>query len=163
MKIRVFGYGNQSRRDDGAGWRVIELLEEMGLAGVGMSASHQLEVEDAEELAGLDAAIFVDAAIPESPLPLARSEVRPGFESHAVAHYLTPSDLLGLSQCLYGRRPRGFLFSIRGSDFNFGTTLSEEAGRSARAAADQIAELIRDLKLEDTEMDKPRNPFEIER
>jgi len=59
-----------------------------------------------------------------------------------VAHYLTPSDLLALAQTLFGRAPRGVLFSIRGSDFNFGTTLSPATERAAGEVVSQIEGLL---------------------
>jgi len=142
MKTLVLGYGNRSRTDDGAGWFVLERLQELGLPNVELLTSHQLDVDHAELITGFDEVIFVDAAIPQSPQPIALTVVHPGFRSHAVAHYLTPGDLLALAQTLFGRAPRGILFSIRGSDFNFGTTLSPATERAARDVVRQIEDLL---------------------
>jgi hydrogenase maturation protease len=142
MKTLVLGYGNRSRMDDGVGWFVLERLEELGLPNVELLTSHQLDVDHAELITGFDEVIFVDAAVSQSPLPIARTVVQPGFRSHAVAHYLTPSDLLALAQTLFGRAPRGILFSIRGSDFNFGTTLSPTTERAACDVVHQIKDLL---------------------
>ena len=84
----------------------------------------------------------MDAAIPETPEAVQRSVVTPNFQSHAVAHYLTPADVLSLCQTLYQREPKAVLFSIRGRDFNFGTTLTPEVEQAAREVVKQIAELI---------------------
>jgi hydrogenase maturation protease len=143
MTTLIIGYGNRSRRDDGVGWFVLEQLAALDLTGVELESGHQLTVEVAETLSQCDAAIFVDAAIPEAPAPVSRSEVAPRFQSHAVAHYLTPADVLSLCQTLYGRAPRATLFSIRGRDFDFGTTLSPEVEQAAREVVDQIVELVR--------------------
>jgi hydrogenase maturation protease len=142
MNTLVLGYGNRSRMDDGIGWFVLERLQELGLPNVELHTSHQLDVDHAELITGFDEVIFVDAAIPQSPQPIAVTVVQPCFCSHAVAHYLTPSDLLALAQTLFGRTPRGILFSIRGSDFNFGTTLSPAAERAARDVVHQIGDLL---------------------
>ncbi|MGD0057981.1 MAG: hydrogenase maturation protease [Verrucomicrobiia bacterium] len=142
MRTLVLGYGNRSRTDDGVGWFVLERLGELGLPNVELHASHQLDVDYAERITGFDEVIFVDAAIPQSPQPIARTVVQPCFRSHAVAHYLTPSDLLALAQTLFGRTPRGILFSIRGSDFNFGTTLSPATERAGRDVVRQIEDLL---------------------
>ena len=142
MKTLVIGYGNRSRNDDGVGWFVVEWLEEMGLPGVELLTAHQLEVDFAETASQFDAVIFVDAAIPETPHLITRRVVRPSFQSHAVAHFLTPADVLGLSQTLYGRTPHGVLFSIRGRDFNFGMSLSPEVSEAAREVVRQIAKLV---------------------
>ena len=66
MKTLILGYGNQSRRDDGVGWFVLEQLAALGLPGVELETSHQLEVEASETISRFDAVIFVDAAIPEA-------------------------------------------------------------------------------------------------
>jgi len=142
MKTLIIGYGNQSRRDDGVGAFVIEQLAALNLTGVELETAHQLEVEAAETISRFDAVIFVDAAIPEAPESIQRSEVTPGFRSRAVAHYLTPADVLALCQTLYQRQPKAVLFSIRGRDFNFGTELSPEVEAAAREAVKQIVELL---------------------
>jgi hydrogenase maturation protease len=143
MKTLILGYGNRSRRDDGVGWFVIEQLAALDLPGVELETGHQLEVEAAETLSHCDAVIFVDAAIPEAPEPIRRAVVAPRFQGHAVAHYLTPADVLSLCKTLYGHEPRATLFSIRGCDFNFGTALSPEVELAAREVVRQIVEMVR--------------------
>jgi hydrogenase maturation protease len=143
MTTLILGYGNQSRRDDGVGWFVLEQLAALDLPGVELETSHQLEVEAAETISRYDTVIFVDAAIPEAPEPIQRSVVTPNFQSHAVAHYLTPADVLSLCKTLYQREPKAVLFSIRGRDFNFGTTLTPEVELAAREVVKQIADLVR--------------------
>ena len=143
MKTLILGYGNQSRRDDGVGWFILEQLAALNLPDVVLETSHQLEVEASETISRFDAVIFVDAAIPEAPEPVQRSVVTPNFQSHAVAHYMTPADVLSLCKTLHGREPRAILFSIRGRDFDFGTTLTPEVEQAARGVVKQIAELVR--------------------
>jgi hydrogenase maturation protease len=147
MTTLIIGYGNQSRRDDGVGWFVLEQLGELDLPGVKLETSHQLEVEASETISRFDAVIFVDAAIPEAPEAIQRSVVAPNFQSHAVAHYLTPADVLSLCKTLYNREPKAVLFSIRGGDFNFGTTLTPEVEQAAGEVVRQIVEIIRSGEL----------------
>jgi len=142
VSILIIGYGNQSRRDDGVGWFVIEQLAERDLPNVTLETAHQLEVEAAETISRFDQVIFVDAAIPEAPEPVHRCEVTPNFQSHAVAHYLTPADVLSLCQTLYHRKPKAVLYSIRGKDFNFGTTLTPQVEEAAREVVKQIVESL---------------------
>ena len=142
MKTLVIGYGNDSRNDDGAGWFVLAELQRRDWPGVTFETAHQLEVDFAETVRDYDRVIFVDAAIPESPTPWRREEVTPGFQSHAVAHFMTPADILGLCRTLHGACPSGTLFSIRGHDFNFGTDLSSETRQSALQVVDAITELL---------------------
>ena len=142
MKTLVLGYGNSSRTDDGVGCYVVERLQELTLPNVELLTSHQLEVDHAELITRFETVVFVDAAMPQSPLPIARTIIKPHFESHAVAHYLTPGDLLGLADMLFGRAPQAILFSIRGADFNFGTTLSSATELAARDVVRQIQQLM---------------------
>ena len=143
----IIGYGNQSRRDDGVGWFVLEQLAALNLPGVELETSQQLEIEASETISRFDAVIFVDAAIPEAPEAIQRTVVTPNFQSHAVAHYLTPADVLSLCKTLYQREPKAILFSIRGRDFNFGTTLTPEVEQAACEVVKQIAELVRNGKF----------------
>jgi hydrogenase maturation protease len=138
MKTLVIGYGNESRRDDGVGRYVVEQLAKHSLPEVELQTAHQLDVELAETLTHYDRVIFVDAAIPEAPAPIQRSVVRPAFQSHAVAHYLTPPDVLSLTETLYGHVPEAVLFSIRGRDFNFGMELSPEVAQAGQQVVEQI-------------------------
>jgi hydrogenase maturation protease len=147
VKTLIIGYGNQNRRDDGVGWFILEQLAALNLPDVVLETSHQLEIEASETISRFDAVIFVDAAIPEAPEAIQRSVVAPNFQSHAVAHYLTPADVLSLCKTLYGREPKAVLFSIRGSDFNFGTTLTPEVEQAARDVVKQIAEIVRSGKF----------------
>ncbi len=137
-KTLIIGYGNDSRNDDGAGWFVVKELSKLGLPGVTLETAHQLEVDHADVIRDYDEVLFVDAAIPESPEPWWTEEVDPGFRSHAVAHFMTPGDVLGLCRALYGKAPRGRLFSIRGHDFNFGTKLSPETREAAMEVVREI-------------------------
>jgi hydrogenase maturation protease len=146
MRTLILGYGNSSRRDDGVGWFVVERLQQAPLPGVELLTSHQLEVDQAEVISGFDNVIFVDAAVPQSPRPITETVVGPKFQSHAVAHYLTPSDLLSLSDTLYGQVPRAILFSIRGTDFGFGTGLSAATEGWALEATSRIVRLVADLQ-----------------
>lgn len=141
MKTLIIGYGNDSRNDDGAGWFVVNELSKLNLPGVTLETAHQLEVDYAEVVGEYDQVIFVDAAIPESAAPWWSEEVKPGFRSHAVAHFMTPGDVLGLCQTLYGKQPRGRMFSIRGHDFNFGMELSPETRQAALEVVQEIASL----------------------
>jgi hydrogenase maturation protease len=147
VKTLIIGYGNRSRRDDGVGWFVVEQLAALKLPGVELETGQQLEIEAAETISHCDAVIFVDAAIPEVPEPIQRTVVTPNFQGHAVAHYLTPADVLSLCRTLYNLEPRAILFSIRGRDFNFGATLSPEVEQAGREVVKQITEIIRSGKF----------------
>ena len=150
MKTLIIGYGNDSRNDDGIGWFVVAELQRRGLSGVTFATAHQLEVDLAETARDYDLVVFVDAAIPESRAAWWSEEVVAGFQSHAVAHFLAPADVLGLCRTLYGRAPRGIAFSIRGHDFNFGSAFSPETRLAGAEVIGQITALVANIKVETT-------------
>lgn len=142
MRALVLGYGNPDRNDDGAGWAVIEALRADPPPGAELDTAQQLEVEMSERITEFDLVVFVDAAVPESSEPLAVVEVAPGWQPHATAHHVSPSDLLALAETLYGKKPRAVLIKIRGHDFHFGSTLSPETRASVEEATQRIRRLL---------------------
>jgi hydrogenase maturation protease len=146
VNVLVLGYGNRNRNDDGVGWVVAEAVERLALPGVECLTAHQLEVDFAETITGYEAVIFVDASIPDSRQAVHREVVKPRFDGHAVAHYFTPGDVLALCKTLYDREPHAILFSIRGHDFHFGTTLSPATAAAADDVVRQILKLIPKLQ-----------------
>ena len=142
MKTLILGYGNCSRRDDGVGWFIVERLAASAPRNVEFLTAHQLEVDHAEVVSRFHNVMFVDAAVPQSPKPITETVVRPMFQSHAVAHYLTPSDVISLSDSLYGQVPRAILFSIRGCDFGFGAGLSTATEGWALEVVKRIQSLV---------------------
>lgn len=143
MKSLVIGYGNVSRCDDGVGWYVVERLRRCGLEQTELMTVHQLEVELADTIRQFDVVVFVDAATSDAARAIERRQVQPHYQSHAVAHYLTPADLLALCQTLYHGAPRGLMFSIRGENFDFGETLSPGVRECAEKVVTEICQLVR--------------------
>jgi hydrogenase maturation protease len=146
MKILVIGYGNQSRRDDGAGWLVIERLAALDLPDVELQAAHQLEVDVAETVSRFDTVIFVDAAVSDVPHAVTRMSVHPNPVSRAVSHNMAPADVLALCRTLYGKEPQAMLFSIRGHDFEFGMTVSSAVEDAVSAVVQEIQQLVLSLQ-----------------
>lgn len=142
MRTLVIGYGNRSRGDDSVGWVVVERLRALHLPQVELCTTHQLEVDFADTIRHFDMVIFVDAAVSDSPQRVARRVVTPQYQAHAVAHFLSPADLLSLCGSLYGDEPQGVLFSIRGENFEFGDALSPVVDRAADDVVRQIARLV---------------------
>ena len=57
----IIGIGNNTRQDDGLGWKFLAMLEEDVFSADNLICKYQLMVEDAELISGLDAVFFVDA------------------------------------------------------------------------------------------------------
>jgi hydrogenase maturation protease len=142
MKTLVLGFGNRSRRDDGAGWEVVERLRDLALPDVQLQTAHQLDLAMAETVSEFDLVIFVDAAVPNGLPFVSREVVKPQGNASAASHFVTPSDLITVCATLYGRPPEAMLFTIPARDLNFGETLSPRAEADARSVAGEIADLI---------------------
>ncbi len=156
MRVLVIGYGNASRRDDGAALHAINALRaRWGQAPLPAGSDgceelggerdtlflQQLTPELAATLAEYDRAVFVDAALPQAQEPVRVEPIAPGYRMGAISHHMEPAALLALTGQLYGRSPAGWLVSIWGHDFNFGEELSPETASAVPAAAERIAAL----------------------
>ncbi len=144
----IIGYGNPLREDDGLGWRAADLLaSHPGLNGAEIIQRHQLTPELADDLAEAAPVLFMDAA-----MDLAPGEVRcdrlEAKELNGQSHDLGPSQLLGLTQDLYGCAPMAYL--IRGGvcKTDLGDQLSTVGCRCAEAMADAAITLLDALLVE---------------
>jgi hydrogenase maturation protease len=161
--ILLVGFGNLSRRDDGVAFHIIRRLRErLGLPaaaddpledayddmGPGLVAMclHQLAPELAETLAQHDVVVFIDAHVAHQDWEaLEWREVAPHYRANMVSHHLTPDAVLALSQSLFGSCPRGYILSVLGTDFDFGTELSP----TTAALVDDAVEVLLDLMREE--------------
>jgi Ni,Fe-hydrogenase maturation factor len=117
---------------------VAELLGQM--PNTECRAVMQLTPEMAEEFAGYDRVIFVDADIEPGEARLeALPETLPA--EHSLGHALSPAVLVFLSRKLFGFAGQAMLCRVPGHDFEEGETLSPEAEASARKAARLLHEL----------------------
>ena len=137
----LIGFGNLYRRDDGAGFAVVNAFRERlgrpplgeeddGFDDLGHAVdtvlSHQLSPDLAEVVARYDLVIFVDAHVEALPEPMREQELDACYQEAVVPHQMHPCTVLALAHELYGAETRGVLLSLRGHDFDFGVGLSEE-------------------------------------
>ncbi len=140
VKLLVVGYGNTLRRDDGAGVKVVELLEAMHLPGVEIRIVQQLVPELAEAAAASQGIVFVDATAGKSEKPVL-AELKPSAASRVFAHASDPGSILALAGLLYGGHPKAWCLAIPAHDFGFGEGLSEATMRDVPFAAGLLREL----------------------
>lgn len=154
----ILGYGNVDRGDDGLGYYVVSELARCvdgievepyddiptGLTEqVDLLFVRQLTPELAETLAEYDRVFFVDAHTGAYAEDLRMVEVESRYLPSALTHHMTAETLLDLTEVMFGRKVKGYLYSARGYDFDFTPHLSERT----RAAAEQIiAELLRQVR-----------------
>jgi hydrogenase maturation protease len=138
----VIAIGNASRGDDALGPSVGEALRADGCfdgTAAALIEVYQLQIEDALELAGRDAVLFIDARRPHAGQgrvaggpAVEIGPLEPALHPTAFTHALTPSALLEVALRLAGGAPPAWLLAIDGEAFELGMPLS--AAASARVA-----------------------------
>ena len=149
----VIGYGNPSRNDDGVGLAVVNhLRQRLGLkvldettdgfedlgGGLDTLFLQQLTPELAETVAAYDRLILVDAHTGAYPDLVHQSELSPRHDPAMVSHILKPDHLLALALRFFGKAPRAELISVRGFDFNFGETLTQQTAQGVAQVVQTI-------------------------
>ena len=124
----VICYGNELRRDDGAGWAAGEkLAARLALESASVMSVHQLLPEIAEPISRASFVIFIDADAQLPPGKIQKLSLQPESRiGGAIGHHQSPQGLLHLAGRLYGRAPAALLFSIGGADFSYGPGLSPQ-------------------------------------
>jgi len=136
----LIAIGNTLRRDDGAAHRVLELVG----PAPGMRAvnCHQLTPEVAEDVAGADQVVFIDADLRPGEARLEVLEAGAGWNALG-GHALRPWEVLALAVKLFGFGGKAWLCHVPGVDFEEGEGLSSTAERNALAAADLLRDIVR--------------------
>ncbi len=153
MKRLVVGYGNTLRRDDGIGAVVAQCVESEAVKRLGPEAADlhvitpfQLLPEHAEILAGADIAVFVDAAVGDTP-----GEVRclePSAEPVATGlHGMGVTALSQLAATLYGGRSRIVVVAVTAETFEFGESLSPAVEAAVDDAVAAVFEIFGSLSV----------------
>ncbi len=115
----------------------------------------ELSLDLLEELNSCDLAIFVDASI-EGEEVMVR-EIFPEGKPSFLTHHILPEQFLFWLEELYGRRPKAFLVSIRGWDFDLGDGISPKAEVSLKKGIEVVEGIIKEA-LERKEInERPKN------
>ncbi|MEK6796856.1 MAG: hydrogenase maturation protease [Spirochaetota bacterium] len=145
-RILVYGYGNPGRADDGLGAAFVESMREWaaenGQSTITFDTNYQLNIEDALLVSGHDIIIFVDAA--EQADEFIYREIVPSNDITFSTHAMAPESVLALCEELYGKRPRAFLLTIRGSAWEAAGAMTEDAKRCLLAAEEHAKKIIID-------------------
>lgn len=134
-EILVLGVGNRLRGDDGAGPFVLERLPPR--SGVELRELHQLLPELAEDLAGRDLVVFVDACANAATDVVCRPLAAAPRRAAATAHHADPQGLLDLALAVYGRAPAALLVAVAAADFD-----RSDLSPGTRAAAERAALVV---------------------
>ena len=137
----VVGYGNDLRRDDGAGRWVADQIEALDLPGVAVRSVSQLTPELALEAAGRDLVVFVDADVDVSKLAVrpVEADVAGG---KTMTHHGNPATLLGMVPAVGEPPRRARVVSIPAGDLEMGLEMTPATRAAAEEAVDAIVSLL---------------------
>ncbi len=141
----VIGYGNPLRGDDGAGWRVAQILEEKwaGPNGPAHLFCHQLTPEVVLELREVRRVLFVDASATGVPGTFDLHRIEPRADPGAsISHHVSPETLLQLTLQLFGAAPEAWMLTVAAADFEPVNQLSPVVEAATVAAAEAADILI---------------------
>lgn len=133
--IRLIGYGNPGRGDDGLGPALAARL--LNAPGVAVTSDYQLTVDHALLIADARTVVFADALM-HADTPFEFAPVAASEAYDVTSHSLSPQAVLALCQTLYGHAPDAFVLGIAGDDFG-----AVKEGLSPQAVANlSIAENV---------------------
>ncbi len=145
MRTLVIGYGSPIRGDDAIGPLAADALASGPLPpGLTVLSRHVLTAELAEDLAGADRVIFLDAAAQGGAGEVRVRPLEPDASSvSTMAHFLDPRELLAWCQALYGRVPQAWLVSAAGQSFDYACyALSTAAAAAVPAMLAEVHKLV---------------------
>jgi len=135
----VIGFGNDMRRDDGAGRIAAEKIAAT-YDDVDLLSLAQLTPETAEVIGDYEVVFFLDASVNAKRVEVSEVLPRSGCRSGSgrpMSHTLSPQQVLDLAVELYGTcPPRVLLVEFPVSDLEFGCELSP----STRKMIDEFVE-----------------------
>lgn len=140
VDVLVIGYGNDMRRDDGAGRWVADQIEMLGRDDIDVRSVTQLSPELALALSGRSLVVFVDASVDTHALRVEPVVPTPG--AGVMTHHGDPASLLALVPTVGTMPAEAHLVSIPASDLDLGFVMSPATQSAARRAVDAIVDLI---------------------
>lgn len=154
QKILLIGIGNDSRGDDGLGWKFVELVEAMGLDFIDHEYRYQLQVEDAALISEYDVVYFVDATYENLNAGFELRTCIATDEEQVSTHAQTPGAILKLANNLYNKFPEAWVLAIGGECWELQTSLSAIAEKNLVEATSFFAELFFETEIAEAILNK---------
>lgn len=130
--MRLIGYGNPGRGDDGLGPAFAQGLSD--LPGLTVETDYQLTVDHALLIADADPVVFADALMHANE-PFTFTFISPAETHDLTSHSLSPTAVLALSATLFDATPQAYVLGITGHEFGeVKEGLSEKARANLRLA-----------------------------
>lgn len=140
LRAVVIGVGNEFRRDDGAGPRVLALLEERVGQGIALVPSDGEPVRLIEAWAGASLAIVVDAVRADEAragrthrIEISDADAWPG--QAVSSHGLGLGEAVGLARALGLMPARLIVHAVEATEFSFGVGLTPPVAAATEALA----------------------------
>ncbi|MCX8095292.1 MAG: hydrogenase maturation protease [Caldisericia bacterium] len=124
-KVILVGFGNEYRRDDGLGIKLLDLIEDEKVKKIKVQELSYSLIDDIKDY---DIVIFIDASIEGKDVNLKKIEKTQKFSP--LTHHLPPEELLIWAEFINKKHYDFYLLSIRGYDFDFGEEISEEGKKN---------------------------------
>lgn len=112
--IRLIGYGNPGRGDDGLGPALADRMADV--AGLAVTTEYQLTVDHALLISDAEMVIFADALL-HADVPFTFTQATPSTSHDVTSHSLSPQAVLALCNTLYGHAPEAYVLGIAGHEF----------------------------------------------
>jgi hydrogenase maturation protease len=141
MTALIIGYGNELRRDDGAGPAVARAVADFDIDGVLVATAHQLLPEHCEAIAAAAMVVFVDACLGD-PGCVSVRRLQAADRASWSPHRCHPAALLALAGHLYGNIPDAWIVTVPALDLALGEGLSPRARDGVHEAAHRILKLL---------------------
>lgn len=145
--IFVYGFGNPGCQDDALGPFIAERIDALGLEGIVVDSNYQLNIEDAYDIAGYKAVVFVDAAV-DIEEPYVFSRVVPVSEIRFTSHTLSPASLMSLCEDLYGAARPAYILAVRAYGLEFNEPMTVEAESNMEKALLFLTEKLLEMRAE---------------
>jgi Ni,Fe-hydrogenase maturation factor len=158
LKTLFLAYGNIDRQDDGVGWHLLcEVMrrlncplpegpyDEMPVVFGDFAFDYHLQLtpELAESLGKYDKICFMDAHTGSVPEEINIEQIFPHYQSSPFTHHMTAATLLSLCEVINHQAPASILVSVRGYEFLFTRSLSDNTSALIPIAAQKIVEWLR--------------------
>lgn len=137
----LIGIGNDTRGDDGLGWRFVERLTSY-YPHVDMVQRYQLQVEDAELISGYEQVIFVDAAEVSTTPDFIWRVCEPVSATSFSTHRIDPEMVMYLAHEIFGSEVKGSVLAIGGNRWDIHQGLSPTAEENLNKAAASFRQVI---------------------
>ena len=138
-KIILIGFGNIYRKDDGLGLALIDRMP----SDIQKLEVPEISIDLVETVKDFDIVVFVDAAVDGENFTF--REITLKDSTFPLSHHMSCEELLVWTRALYKVKPKAYLLSIRGYDFDFGEEISEKAKKNLEEASAYLRTFINEI------------------